>query len=290
MNPRELKVGVGQLLVEGGEPHRNLQRAEELINQAAKKRCDIVVLPECLDLGWIHPSARTEAEPIPGLRSNRLCVLAKQNHIYICAGLTEKDGEKIFNTAILINSSGEIILKYRKINELVVGHDIYSMGTSLSVIETPLGTIGVNICADNYIDSLAIGHTLGRMGAQIILIPSAWTVEYSETEKDNPYQDKWLKPFNILAELYDLVAVSATSVGVIVGGAYEGKKSVGCSLVVDRNGIVAKGSYNEFSGELVVADVKLTERKVRGTAIGEMLKKKGYPFAELAYQPPYLNK
>jgi len=70
--------------------------------------------------------------------------------------------------------------------------------------------------------------------------------------------------------------VSATSVGYIVGGPYEGKKMAGCSLAVDRNGIVASGRYNEFTGELIVADVDIPERRERGTAIGEMLRKKGY--------------
>lgn len=282
MKDQKLHVAVGQLLVEGGEPTRNLARAEELIVKAAEKKCDIIVLPECLDLGWIHPTALTEAMPIPGPRSDFFCNLAKKNNIYTCVGLTEKDGERIYNTALLINSAGEIILKYRKINELVVAHNMYSLGTSLSVVETPLGMLGLNICADNYIDSLAIAQTIARMGAQIILIPSAWTVDYSVTESDNPYQDKWLKPFRLLSELFDLVVVSATSVGVIVGGAYEGKKSVGCSLIVDRNGLVARGTYNEFSGELITAQVNLTPRVHRGTAIGEMLKKRGYPFAEIA--------
>lgn len=290
MSERNLKIAIGQLLVEGGEPERNLGRALELIDEASRAACDIIVLPETMDLGWIHPSALSEAEPIPGPRFQKLSDAARERKIYVCAGLTEKDKDRIYNTAVLINSDGELILKYRKINELVVGHDIYSMGTSLGVVETPLGVLGLNICADNYIDSLAIGHTLARMGAQIILIPSAWTVDYSETEKDNPYQEKWLKPFHILAELYDLVVVSATSVGVIVGGKYEGKKSVGCSLMVDRNGIVARGTYNEFSSELVIGNAQLTERKYRGTAIAEMLKSKGYPFAELSYKPGVAKK
>ncbi|PYQ25948.1 MAG: carbon-nitrogen hydrolase family protein, partial [Acidobacteria bacterium] len=62
---------MGQLLVEGGEPERNLQRAAQLVEEAARKQCDIVLLPEVLDLGWTHPSARTEAQPVPGPHSDR---------------------------------------------------------------------------------------------------------------------------------------------------------------------------------------------------------------------------
>ena len=276
MSMRKIKVGMGQLLVEGGEPERNLKRAEDMVLEAAQKKCDIILLPETLDFAWTHPSALSEAKPIPGLFSDKLCRAANSNKIYICAGLTEKDGDRVYNSAILIDSSGRIILKHRKINLLKVEQPYYSIGKSLSVVETQFGMIGVNICADNYLDALDIGHTLARMEAQLILSPSSWTVDYSIVEGADPYGEKWLKPFLTLASLYNIVVISATSVGYIVGGPYEGKKMVGCSLAVGRQGIIAQGRYNEFASDLVVADVEVPQRKEKGTEIGEMLIKKGY--------------
>ncbi|MDP3732445.1 MAG: carbon-nitrogen hydrolase family protein, partial [Candidatus Omnitrophota bacterium] len=87
---------MGQLLVEGGEPIRNLGRAKKMIEDASDKKCDIILLPECLDLGWTHPSAKIEAEPIPGPYSNELCKYASDNGIYICAGLTEKYKDRVY--------------------------------------------------------------------------------------------------------------------------------------------------------------------------------------------------
>ena len=52
-----MKIGLGQLLVEGGEPERNLERAIELIIEAKENNCDLILLPETLDFGWTHPSA-----------------------------------------------------------------------------------------------------------------------------------------------------------------------------------------------------------------------------------------
>ena len=278
---QKLKIGMGQLLVEGGEPRRNLDRAEKMIREASEQGCEIILLPEVIDLGWTHPSAFQEAEPIPGPRSDRLCACARQYKIYICVGLTEQLGEKRYNTAIFINSEGEIILKYHKINTLVVEQPFYSVGQILSVVDTPFGKIGVNICADNYMDGLPIGHALARMGAQLILSPSSWTVDYSVDETQDPYREKWIKPYSILAGLYHLVIIGTTSVGYIVGGPYEGKKMVGCSLAVDRNGIIARGKFNEFAGDLIIADITIPERKETGTAIGEMLLKKGHSFEDL---------
>ena len=278
MTDKKIKIGMGQLLVEGGEPERNLKRAVEMINHAASQRCDIVLLPECLDLGWTHPSAKTEAQPIPGGRSDILCDQARKHGIYICAGLTEKDKDKVYNAAVLINPAGEIILKYRKINLLVVEQEYYAVGQFLQAVDTPLGMIGVNICADNYKDGLVVGHALARMGPEIILSPSSWTVDYSFIETDDPYGEKWIRPYFTLAKFYNLVIVGTTSVGVIVGGPYEGKKSVGCSLAVGPEGIIARGRYNEFAGELITAEFNVPKREDKGTAIGVSLEKQGYNF------------
>lgn len=258
---------MGQLLVEGGEPERNLARAERMIEEAARKGCSVVLLPECLDLAWTHPSAYEEAEPIPGPRSERLAEAARRHGLYLCAGLTERAGDRRYNAAVFFAPDGTLLLHYRKINLLEVEQPFYRVGDRLGVVETPFGVVGVNICADNYLKAIHLGHALGRMGAQVILSPSSWTVEYSVVEGTDPYGDKWIKPFSILAETYDLVVVSATSVGYIVGGPYEGKKMVGCSLAVGREGVIARGPYNEVAGELVVAEFRVPPPHPIGTAI-----------------------
>ena len=69
-----MRIGMAQLLVEGGEPERNLERAAKLVRQAKNENCDLVLLPETLDLAWTHPSAFNEAEPIPGKFSDFFCI------------------------------------------------------------------------------------------------------------------------------------------------------------------------------------------------------------------------
>jgi len=70
--PLTYKVGMGQILVEGGAVEANLNRAVSMIDQAAEKGCQIIILPECLDWGWTYPSAKKLAKPIPGPYSNIL--------------------------------------------------------------------------------------------------------------------------------------------------------------------------------------------------------------------------
>jgi len=273
-----MRLALGQLLVEGGEPERNFERAEKMIQKASIEKADFILLPETIDFAWTHPSSLNEAQKIPGKFSDLFCEFAKKYNIHICVGLTEKTETKHFNSALLINNDGEIYGKHHKINLLEVEFPFYEIGQKLEVFETPFGKIGLNICADNYHDALHIGHTLARMGAQLILSPSSWTVDYHITEQDDPYHDKWFKPFHTLASYYNLIVASTTSVGYIVGGPYEGKKMIGCSLVVDKDGLIAQGKKNEFAGDLIIVDINLPQRKEKGTQIGKMLVDKGYKF------------
>jgi predicted amidohydrolase len=263
-----MKLALAQLLVEGTEPDRNLERAERLIVRAAAQACDIVLLPETIDFAWTHPDALTEAHPVPGSFSDRLCALAKKHSIWLCAGLTESTAEGNYNTAILIDNHGLILGKHRKINLLTVEFPYYRVGQKLEVVDTPFGKIGLNICADNYMDAIDIGHVLARMGAQLILSPSSWTVDHSITEAEDPYRDKWVRPLSTLAQTHGLVIASATSVGYIVGGPYEGKKMVGCSLCIGPHGVIVQGMFNEFAGDLAIAEFEMPLCEEKGIQIG----------------------
>lgn len=273
-----MKLALAQLLVEGTEPERNFERAEKLIARAKDEHCDLVLLPETIDFAWTHPDALKHAKEIPGMHSDVFCELAKHYNIWLCVGLTEKTNTGNYNTALLIDNNGNIIGKHRKINLLTVEFPYYEIGQKLEVFDTPFGKIGLNICADNYLDAIDIGHTLARMGAQLILAPSSWTVEHSITEAEDPYRDKWIRPLNVLAKAHAIIVASATSVGYIVGGPYEGKKMVGCSLCMGGNGIIAQGAFNEFAGDLAVAEFAMPVRKLKGTEIGASLHKQGFKF------------
>jgi predicted amidohydrolase len=273
-----MKLALAQLLVEGTEPERNFERAEKLIARAANENCHIVLLPETIDFAWTHPNALQHARPIPGEYSDVFCSLAKKYNVWLCVGLTEKTASCNYNTALLIDDRGTIIGKHRKINLLTVEFPYYEVGQKLEVFDTPFGKIGLNICADNYLDAIDIGHVLARMGTQLILAPSSWTVDFSVTEAEDPYRDKWIKPLSILAKAHGMVIASATSVGYIVGGPYEGKKMVGCSLCVGPNGVIARGAFNEFAGDLVIAEFDMPKRTLKGVEIGALLQKQGFKF------------
>ncbi|MCK5248957.1 MAG: carbon-nitrogen hydrolase family protein, partial [Spirochaetaceae bacterium] len=149
MKPGLFKLAMIQMRVTGGDKKGNLRHADELIREAASQGAELTLLPECLDLGWTHPSSATLADSIPdGEACRTLRRAAAENDVYVCAGLTERSGNQVFNAAVLIDNHGEVILRHRKINELEIGWDNYSTGDRLNVVDTTFGRIGLMICAD----------------------------------------------------------------------------------------------------------------------------------------------
>lgn len=256
-----VRIAMGQMLVKFGNPQRNIQRACDMIEQASELNCDIIVLPECMDLGWTYPEAGSLAKPIPGEYSDVLCQAAKKAGIYVVAGLTERCGDELFNAAIMISSEGLILTKHRKINELDIARHLYSIGDTLSVVKTPFGRIGINICADNAPSSLELGRAQGRMGAQLILSPSSWAVRKNHDNIEDPYGDMWLQSYKSLAESYGVSVVGVTNVGWVEGGAWDGWKCIGCSLAVGSDGeVIASGSYGDQMEELISIECKIVNK------------------------------
>ena len=276
-NTRTTRIGMGQILVEGGRPEANLGRAIAMVGRAAADGCEIVVLPECLDVGWTHPSARDLALPVPGARSDSLAAAARAHRVHVVAGLTERAGDRIYNSAVLIGPDGKILLKHRKINELDVGHELYSVGESLGVARTPLGKIAVSVCADNFPDTLVFAHTQARMGAQLLLSPSAWAVDADHDDATDRYGALWETAYTSLARLFDMAVVGVSNVGRLTAGPWAGRKCIGCSLAVAPGGMVlARGPYGEDAEALVVVDVPVVTGDARGTQITERLRERGY--------------
>jgi predicted amidohydrolase len=277
MEATAYRIGMAQLLVEGGRPDANLDRAEAFIREAAAKGCRVVVLPECLDFGWTDPSARRLAEPIPGAHSQRLAQAAKDPGIFVVAGLVERAGDRLYNAAVLIDPRGEVVLVHRKINELEIAHDLYSIGDRLTVVETELGTLGVSICADNFPNSLAIGHVLARMGAQLLLSPSAWAVDADYDHAAIPYGERWRRSYGELGRLYDLPVIAVSCVGWMTDGPWKGRRTIGCSLATNQRGeVLAQGPFGESAEALIVVEVEPRQPQATGTKLADDLAARGY--------------
>jgi predicted amidohydrolase len=255
-----IRVGMPQMLVVPGAVDDNLGRAVSAIEAAARKRCDVVVLPECLDLGWTFPGARELAQPVPGPTTDRLRAAAALAGITVVAGLTEREGDRIFNSAVLIGTDGTLLARHRKINELDFARQLYSAGTSLQVVATPLGVIGMDICADNAYPSLALGRALAAMGAKILLSPCAWAVPPGFDNAVRAYGDEWVTAYGALARETGMPVVGVSNVGPVVGGEWDGWACIGASLAVGSDGeVILQAPFGEAAEALLTVEIPLAD-------------------------------
>ncbi len=261
------KLALIQMYVEGGDPEKNLRHAGELITQAARAGAAVLLLPETFDLGWTHPAARTRAEPLPdGTTGVMLREAARRHGVYICAGLVERDGEAVYNAAVLIDPQGKILLRHRKLNELDIGHGCYGQGDRLGVAATPLGRFGIMICADAFARDNAIIQSLGYMGADIVFSPAAWAVPADHDNEKNPYGETWRQAYMPLAKDFRMWIAGASNVGPLTAGSWAGRKCIGCSLVVNPAGEEAlMGPYGEDAETVLYVEIELEKRPARGT-------------------------
>jgi len=87
-------------------------------------------------------------EEIPGPSSEILSKLSKQYNMYTATNYRERDGDKCYNTTVLIGRDGKIIGKYRKIHMPASEHWHTTTGSDYPVFDTDIGRIGFSICHD----------------------------------------------------------------------------------------------------------------------------------------------
>jgi predicted amidohydrolase len=271
------KLALVQMLVEGGRKESNLRRAIERIRAAAAIGANVIVLPEAMTLGWTHSSAKTEADEVPDGRS---CVAlrdaARSSNVYVCSGLIERAGELVFNSAVLIDPKGEIILHHRKLNELEIAHDLYAQGDRLAVAQTPLGTIGVMICADAFARGQIVSRTLGLMEAGIILSPCAWAVPADHDNSKEPYGQLWLENYCPVARDFKMWIAGVSNVGWLTDGPWNGRKCIGCSLVVGAEGTqVLIGPYGHDAETILCVEIEIELRPAHGDGWERGWKRRG---------------
>lgn len=227
-----------------------------MIHDAAGRGCDVVVLPECLDLGWTHASGADLARPVPGPTTQVLADAARACGILVAAGVTERAGGRRYNAAVLLSRAGELLLHHRKINEVGPGRGVYATGRRLEVVDTEIGAVGLAVCADNLPPALAIGHALGLMGADLVLSPSAWAVRPDHDDAAHPYGGDWEATFRELAVAHRMHVVGVSNVGPVRGGDWDGWRCIGASRVVGPTGdVLLAGPYGERAAGLLTVDL-----------------------------------
>ena len=94
------------------------------------------------------------------------------------------------------------------------------------------------------------------MGADLILSPCAWAVPADHDNRKEPYGQLWRDNYGPVARDFRLWIAGASNVGWITAGPWQGRKCIGCSLVVDPSGKpVLEGPYGPDAETILNVDI-----------------------------------
>ncbi|MFN7918478.1 MAG: carbon-nitrogen hydrolase family protein [Bryobacteraceae bacterium] len=169
--PRPVKVASVNF-----RPSRSASSAEsvakfiELSEKQVPAGTDVILLPEGVTIVSTGKKYADVAESVPGPTTAKLGELARAKNAWVVAGLYEREGATLYNTAVLIDRKGQFAGKYRKVylpREEVEGG--LTPGSEYPVFRTDFGTVGVMICWDlQYADP---ARALALRGAELLLVP-----------------------------------------------------------------------------------------------------------------------
>jgi predicted amidohydrolase len=169
--PRKVKIGTVYLRPRNSTPEKNLDLGGEQVDAAGELGRDIVCLGETICAVGTSASLQDLAAPIPGPISRKLGEAANRNNIWVVASLRELEDEVVYNTAVLMDRSGRVAGKYRKVHlpreEWKKG---VQPGFEYPVFETEFGKVAIQICYDWFFpESTAI---FALQGAEIVFAPT----------------------------------------------------------------------------------------------------------------------
>jgi len=230
----QVKVAICQIFSLDSDRSGNFIRIENAVAESKENGADIACFPETCILGWVNPAAHERAFPIPGKDSDFLCMLARKYGIYLCIGLAEKEGDKLYDSVILIDDTGNILLKHRKINILTeLMTPAYTPGIGVNVVKTKFGKIGLLICADTFKDEIL--NQMAALEPDLLLVPYGWAA--SETAW--PGHGKSLTTtVQKTAQKCNVPVIGTDLVGEITNGPWTGMVYGGQSIAADKNGTV----------------------------------------------------
>ena len=154
-----------------GSGLESVQRAARYAEAvAAAQRPDVMVFGELLNVIGAPGSYDAKAETIPGPSTNVMSALARTYRTYVAFGMLEREGRLLYNAAVLIDRTGAVAAKYRKVQlplaEVSAG---ITPGDAVPVFETDFGRVALLICQDTAFPEPARDAAI--RGAELLLVP-----------------------------------------------------------------------------------------------------------------------
>jgi aliphatic nitrilase len=144
----------------------SVQRVLSAMEEAAGEGVELIVFPEtflpyypyfsfvepAVLMGRSHLALYEQAVTVPGPATDAIAAAARQYGMHVLLGINERDGGSLYNTQLLIDGNGEIVLKRRKITPTYHERMVWGQGdgAGLKVVSTSLGKVGALACWEHY--------------------------------------------------------------------------------------------------------------------------------------------
>jgi N-carbamoylputrescine amidase len=239
-----LTIGIAQLTGSGREA--SVDAARQLFDRGAR----LVILPELIVPGYRLDASflRDAAEPLDGPTVGAWGALAAEAGGYVAGGFCERDGDRLFNGAVLVGPEG-VVLHYRKLHLFAGEKDVFAPGDlGLPVARTEVGVVGLCICYDlRFVETARI---LALRGAELVCVPTAWLPGFDRQRWDQEGFCPQARGAQLQANLDQVFIACASEAG---------NGFLGSSVVCDPYGAARLGPLPGEREELAVVTVELDE-------------------------------
>lgn len=154
-----------------GDTEKTLVKLERFAGICAEKQAALAVFPEAFIGGYpkgmsfgatlgirtdegraLFQQYATGAITVPGVMTERIGRIAKEHALFLVVGVIERDGGTLYCTVVYIGPDGALLGKHRKLMPTAIERLIWGFGdgSTLSVIDSPIGKFGALICWENY--------------------------------------------------------------------------------------------------------------------------------------------
>ena len=268
---REIRVGFLQQH-NTADTKDNILRLGEGITDLAKRGAQLIVLQELHNTLYFCQTEDVDlfdlAETIPGPSTKLYCELAKKLGVVIVASLFEKRAAGLYhNTAVVIESNGEIAGKYRKMHipdDPAYYEKFYFTPGDMGFhpIQTSLGKLGVLVCWDQWYPEAA--RLMAMQGAEMLIYPTAIGYADNDTPEEQQRQRMaWQTVMrgHAVANGLPVVAVNRVGFEPDPSGQTAGIQFWGTSFVAGPQGeIIYEASTDEEESIIVEMDMDRSEQ------------------------------
>jgi predicted amidohydrolase len=224
-----------------------------MVDEAAARGAKLIVLPEATVPGYVLGTSPVPADQLRAAAS-ALAAIARRFETTIVYGSAKHAAGSTLNAAIVIDADGSE--KGFAAKQFLWHFDRrwFAAGDTLEPIDTAAGRLGLLVCADGRIPTIAA--TLADRGAELLVMPTAWV-----TSGRDPSALE-----NVQADL--MVAVRARENGVPFVASNKSGFELGSVAYCGKSALVdASGAFvaraGERTQEILVADLEIGTRAAR---------------------------